>query len=935
MTPERWRRLGELFHQALEVAPEERTAWADHACAGDAELRQELTSLLASDRAAGGGFVEDRVKSAVLSFYEESTPPGQVRRVGPYRLVRELGRGGMGTVYLAERDDDQYQTKVAIKLVRPGMDADFILHRFRRERQILAHLRHPHIAHLLDGGTTEDGLPYIVMEYIEGSRITDYCESRHLSVEGRLRLFLDVCSAVEYAHRHFVVHRDLKPGNILVDESGAAKLLDFGICKLLYTDSLAGERTLTDGMRLLTPDYASPEQIRGDPITVASDIYSLAAVLYELLTGAKPHRIEQYTPQAIERAICEQEVRRPSLAAATRLLARRLSGDLDNVLLRALQKDPPRRYASAEQFSEDLRRHLSHEPVQARPDTVVYRLVKFARRRRGAVAAGAAVLLSLTGGVVVSVREARTANENLRQVRRLANAFVFDVHDAVRDLPGSIRARQLIVETGLRYLDGLAKNSRGDWELQGDLAAAYQRIGEVQGDVLNANLGQTTAALESYRKALALFDSVLQHDPGNRRAQLGRLTVHQRIGGVYTYTEDSRRALSALREAERLGRAFLARYPGDQQVRRQLAEIHIAAGDALRRAAEFAASLEDNSQALALLLESSAASPDDRTLQLLTAGAYTAVGTSEVRLGRLHDGLDHFRRSVALMEQLTRLDPANAAYERELMLAYSHVGDTLGSPTLPSLGDTAGAVEAYRRILSVARRLYEADPADQRAVRDYAIALARVGGALPEDQLAERPALLRKSVQLLEEVARVNPPNLTNRADLAHGYNLLGEALEASGDQAGAVRSYREAFTLSQSMVHAGHSSALVALVAACRKLGEEAARRGDRVTSLSYARRAVEVSDPAGAAAQDRPAALQRFLTPRGPAAIGLAYAGLARAANTDAGQARDDRRLAELWLQKSLAAWRQVQSDPAFGPPHRREMHQVEAALAALKIP
>ena len=930
MTPERWRRVGELFHQALEVASEARTAWADQTCAGDSELRRELASLLENDRAAGEGFVRGRVQAAVASFQEESSRTNQPRRAGPYRLVRELGQGGMGTVCLAERDDDQYQTQVAIKLVRPGMDTDFILHRFRRERQILAHLQHPHIARLLDGGTTADGLPYIVMEYIEGSRITDYCESRRLSVEERLRLFLDVCAAVEYAHRHFVVHRDLKPGNILVDHTGAVKLLDFGICKLLYANPLAKEDAVTEGLRLLTPDYASPEQIRGDPITVASDVYSLAAVLYELLTGAKPHRMEQYTPQAIERAICEQEVLRPSLAAKTKPLARRLSGDLDNILLRALQKDPARRYASAEQFSEDLRRHLAHQPVLARPDTMLYRLVKFAQRRRGAVMAGAAVLLSLAAGVIVSTREARVARENLRQVRRLANAFVFDVHDAVRDLPGSIRARRLIVETGLRYLDGLAGNSRGNWELQRELAAAYERIGEVQGDVMSANLGNTTAALESYRKARSLLDSIVQHDPDNRRAQADRLTVYQRMAGIHSYVRDSRQALDSLREAGKLGEALLAQHPDDAQVRKQLAEIHIAAGDVLRLSGEYAASLQENSQALALLQESAAAQPANQALQQLVSSAYSAVGMSEVRLGRLQEGLDHYRRAAAQMEQLARLEPANAAYQRDLMLVYSHLGDVLGNPNLPSLGDTAGAIEAYRRILSVARRLYEADRADQRAVHDYGIALSRVATILPEAQLAERLSLLRHSLQLLQEVARVNPQNLNNRTDLAYGYGLLGDALAASGDGAGAARNYRESLTLAETMLSSGQNSPLILQLAACRKLGEEAARRGDRETSLSFARRALEASDAPG-----RPAAVQRFLTPRGSAAMGLVYAGLAHSKTAPAAETREDRRQAELWLGKSLAAWREAQADPAFGPPHRREMQQVEAALAALKRP
>ena len=932
MTPERWRKVGELFHQALDVAPEQRTAWIERACAGETELRGELVSLLESDRAAREGFVQDSLKAAVVSFYEQSAENGRIQHVGPYRLVRELGRGGMGTVYLGERDDQQYQTNVAIKLVRQGADTDFILRRFRRERQILAHLSHPNIARLLDGGTTDNGLPYIVMEHIDGTRITQYCDARALDLRQRLALFLDVCSAVEYAHRHFVVHRDIKPGNILVDETGCAKLLDFGICKLLHADPLAPEETAVGGVGMLTPDYASPEQIQGEQITVTSDVYSLAAVLYELLTGVRPHRIEKYTLIEIERAICEQEVLRPSVVAP-KALARRLRGDLDNIVMRALQKDPLRRYASVAELSEDLQRYLSCRPVKARPDTIAYRARKFLRRQRAPLIAVAAIVLSLSAGMIIALREARTANENLMQVRRLANTFVFDVHDAVRDLPGSTRARQLIVETGLKYLDGLAKNSRRDRALSEELAAAYLRIGDVQGDVLQANLGNTASALQSYQKALALIDSILARDPANRQASASRATLYQRIGGIYSHTGESRQALENYREALRLNETLAAGDASDERVRKQLAEIHLQIGDVLRTSGEYPASLEENSKGLAALIQIVTAHPNDRAFVYAAASAYMNVGLSEIRLGRLQDALDHFRKSVAEMQELARLDPANLSYQRGLMLAYSHLGDVLGSPNMPSLGDAAGAMEAYRRIQSVAHRLYVADPVDQRAVRDYAIALARVASGMPEDKPAGQVSLLQESARLLQDVARVNPGDLANRADLAHGYNMLGDALYSAGDHAAAVRAYRESESLAETMLDAGQGSPVVTLVSVCVKLGRDAARRGDRESGLRYAQRALDLSDPASPAAKSRPDILQRFLTPRGPTAMGLVYADLARLRTALRDQARADRAAAAGWLEKGLAAWRKVESDPAFAPSRRKEMQQVEAALANLK--
>jgi serine/threonine protein kinase len=340
MNPQQWEAIGEIFEQVVVLPTQHRAAVLDRECGDDAAVRNEVDSLLASHRAAGG-FLQDRLKGAFVSFLETSTA-AQPTRVGPYRLVRELGRGGMGTVFLAERDDDQYHSRVAIKLVRPGMDVEFILARFRRERQTLARLQHPNICRLLDGHTTDTGLPYIVMEYIDGRWLTDYARERSLDVKERLRLFLDVCSAVDYAHRNFIVHRDLKPSNILVDRDGVPKLLDFGICKLLTTDAVTPNDTVAAPM---TPNYASPEQVQGEPVTILSDVYALGAVLYELLVGFCPRRFDQLTPAAIARTI-ETPIAIPSVAAEDHVTTRQLKGDLDNILMRALDSDPERRYES-------------------------------------------------------------------------------------------------------------------------------------------------------------------------------------------------------------------------------------------------------------------------------------------------------------------------------------------------------------------------------------------------------------------------------------------------------------------------------------------------------------------------------------------------------------------------------------------------------------
>jgi eukaryotic-like serine/threonine-protein kinase len=350
VTPERWQQIEAIFEQTLDLPAEKRSTFLQQTCDGDEELRREVESLLDS-HARAGNFIDNRTHF-YQEFDEADVPLPQL--IGPYRIVRELGRGGMGAVYLAERADEQYQKQVAIKLIKRGMDTDSVLRHFRNERQILVGFDHPNIARLFDGGTTEDGLPYFVMEYIEGLPIDEYCNKHTLALPEYLRLFREVCAAVTYAHRHLVIHRDIKRTNILVTADGVPKLLDFGIAKILQAgDGALPFETMT-GMRLMTPETASPEQVRGEPVTTASDVYSLGVVLYELLTGRFPYRFSSQTPREIERAITEQAPEKPSTAVFKNQQSKIINpkfirGDLDNIVLMALRKEPARRYQSVEQ----------------------------------------------------------------------------------------------------------------------------------------------------------------------------------------------------------------------------------------------------------------------------------------------------------------------------------------------------------------------------------------------------------------------------------------------------------------------------------------------------------------------------------------------------------------------------------------------------------
>jgi len=446
MTPERWQRVKELFQTALEGEASQRAAFLDDSCAGDPALRRQVEALIASHEQEPSFLEAPAFEVGAPTLEEDEAELMIGQRIGPYELVREIGHGGMGAVYLAVRADDEYQKQVAIKLVKRGMDTDAILRRFRNERQILANLDHPHIAKLLDGGTTSDGLPYFVMDYVEGLPIDGYYDTNELPTLERLKLFRTVCSAIHYAHQNHVVHRDLKPSNILVTAEGVPKLLDFGIAKLLNPELPSQTVDSTAALRFMTPEYASPEQVREETLTPASDVYSLGVLLYELLTGHRPYRLGSRTPPEVARIICEEEPEKPSTVISRveevpgpdgtlRLtpesvsqtreghpekLRRRLSGDLDNIVLMALRKEPNRRYASVEQFSEDVRRHLEGLPVIARKDTLSYRATKFIKRNKASVimtALFAMVLIALlTAGLYLFLRRDTAAAKGIESL---------------------------------------------------------------------------------------------------------------------------------------------------------------------------------------------------------------------------------------------------------------------------------------------------------------------------------------------------------------------------------------------------------------------------------------------------------------------------------------------------------------------------------------
>jgi tetratricopeptide (TPR) repeat protein/predicted Ser/Thr protein kinase len=497
-SPERWRRVEPILQEALDRPTASRPEYLEVACAGDADLRAEVEALLAADSAAG-----EFLETPIDQYFED---PDRPDRLGPFRVIGEVARGGMGVVYLAERADGEFEQRVALKVIRQGRASVEILRRFYAERRILARLQHPHIARLIDGGADASGRPWLAMEYVEGERLTEYCERRALPLAERLLLFEDVCDAVRYAHQQLVVHRDLKPGNILVTGDGGVKLLDFGIAKVLEggtTGTGAGAEPATrTELRVMTPEYAAPEQVRGEPVSTATDVYALGTVLYELVTGRRPHRFERHTPAEIERVVCEREPDPP-----------RAGGDLDTILLKALQKEPARRYPSAEALLEDLRRLRTGLPVRARPDSRWYRSRKFLRRHWLGTAAAAALVITLVAGLAGTLWQASAAAREAERARAVKEflADLFRTAGPEESRGREITARELL-DRGLRRVDSALA---GQPELQGELLAELGRIYRTLG---------LYARADSVLERSVAFES---RDRGGRMTEWG-LAVRQR-----------------------------------------------------------------------------------------------------------------------------------------------------------------------------------------------------------------------------------------------------------------------------------------------------------------------------------------------------------------------------------------------------------------------
>lgn len=708
--------------------------------------------------------------------------------IGPYRILDVISSGGMGTVYRAVRSDREYRQTVALKLIKRGMDTELIVRRFRNERQILATLQHPNIAALLDGGTAPDGRPYLVMEYVEGKPITAFADEHCLTIDARLELFRTVCSAVEYAHQNLVVHRDLKPNNIFVTAEGIPKLLDFGIAKLLAQDEPVGEPSTTAStIRLLTPEFASPEQVRGDAIATSSDVYSLGVLLYTLLTGRWPYRLKSRRRDDVIDAICAQAPERPSVAtariessdatpeqiAAARStdvdkLRRTLRGDLDTVLLMALRKEPSRRYASVAQLSEDIQRYVEGRPVRAHRDTFAYRSGKFLRRHTKAAVGAALVFLSLLGGVIATAweahaarRERALAERRFNDVRSLANSLVFDGYEAVQSIPGTHAARQLMIKRAIEYLDNLAEEATDDRQLQSDLATAYDKI---------RTLTNTATELELHRKALAINQNLVKADPSNRKYREQLSASYALMGDLLRETGDSAGALANYQNSLKMMESLAGQFPDD---RAGLADAIELMGFMLDQVGQLHRPVEYQRRAFAIRKEILDAAPDSVEARQAVAVSHHYLALLEGYEGEFTQAFGDQRQALSVVETLIKQDPRNAVYRRDLWAMHRRLGNLYALS-----GEPKTAVGEYNAGLTYLEALSAADPGDSGHRRGIAVTYLDIGDALYDmHEDTQALAAYRHAMAVSEALYAIDPAKVETTADLATMYAHFGRAL--------------------------------------------------------------------------------------------------------------------------------------------------------------
>jgi tetratricopeptide (TPR) repeat protein len=771
-----WLVVKEELSRLLEMPTAQRNAALESLRAKQPGLANELGELLAAaDRSES--FLEIPAWERISVAPQDAAPPPDT--IGPWRIEAEIGRGGMGSVYRARRIDGQFEQLVAIKIAQRDLASDLLRRRFLSERRILASLEHPNIARLIDGGTTADGVPYLALEYVDGEPIDRYCNSHALPIVARLELFRRVCDAVNFAHQKLVLHRDIKAANVLIDAHGAPKLLDFGIAKLLGPEDTVDGLTRHGFARPLTPEWASPEQLRGETLSTAADVYSLGVLLFVLLAGERPHKYADTAPEVLAARI--QAASRVSVTAAARRVAppgidvSSLRGDLEHIVAKALAAEPRQRYVSAAALADDIARYLSGRTVDAHPPALGYRIGKILRRNRAAATAVALATVGLLAASGFSLRQAalaerasERATRRFEDVRRLANVVLFDLTDALANVSGALQARQLLVENGLRYLDSLAREASDDASLQLELAKAYERIAELQGMPGWPSDGRSGDARVSLERALALRrQATPAHGagPGVARAEAQLLN---RIGTVLAARGKTKAALERHRAAEKLLRP-LTRPGGDSRLALEIATLQVAIGDDIWELGDIPGAAGQYRLALKTVEDAAAENPNATLIERQRGVVEQRLGDAAAELRDFSLALTHHRASLAVDESLLNQMPDDAELQRDLGTDLSRVGADAFA-----MSDYRTALDAHRRAGTLREKLLSADPRDARALEDAAESQFQASLVLAMlARRAEARALAQRAIERWESLAERDPDNARWQDVLAEGLTHL------------------------------------------------------------------------------------------------------------------------------------------------------------------
>ena len=771
-TTESFVRIEAIFSEALAAPSEERNALIEARSNGDQELAAEVASLLKACEVE-----ESLTASRQLAPKAGRETGAESKAIGPYVLDRLLGRGGMGAVYLAHRADGQFEQQVAIKLIDLPLATGLFRDRFRQERQILAGLQHPFIARLLDGGVTASGDLYLAMEYVDGVPIHRFCAEKHLTEAQRLTLFLRVCEAVEFAHQNLVVHRDLKPDNILVADDGTPRLLDFGTAKLLSpTLAVPGSELTREGYQSFTPQYASPEQVLGNPITTASDTYSLGVLLYLILTGAMPYDLKEFTTAEMLRAICEESPRRPSQATGA---DDRLDADLEAILLKALRKEPRERYLTAEQLASDIRAYLGGQPVAARQGTLRYRTCKFARRNRLALAGAAFLAVTLVAGVAGVAWQARVADAERRKaearsadLRLLSNSLLSELDEAIKQLPGSTGVQKLLVTRVLEHLDRMAQDAQGDRLTRLDLVDAYVRLGNIQGNPYDQNLGDPDGGLSSLDKAIALAEPLAPDGSSDQKALRALAIAQESRSEILFGTARTQEAIVSMQASVKTYDRSIETPGVSANLICDVASAYGTLGDELGQTGT--ASLADTAAALKAFRKSIAL--DDRALGIDPnfVRAKRGLSINQMKIGNVEMETDP---ALALKDFQTAMERADALPKAEQenlsTLRMRAMLMRKKANALVQLGEYSKATELFTQVARIHQYFVAADSQDLRALADLEVilndealgfetaaepALAAAGGDR-RLSLATDEQLLIRTAEIIDKMLKQDPSN--------------------------------------------------------------------------------------------------------------------------------------------------------------------------------